>query len=99
MSMIEAGLASGLLTRGQTIIDATSGNTGIAYAMIGAALGYGVKLCLPENASAERKRILRAYGAELVRRYGSMRGSGSTASPRAPGRCGGCWCAPPSFVR
>lgn len=66
MSMIEAGLASGLLTRDKTIIDATSGNTGIAYAMIGAALGYGVKLCLPENASAERKRILRAYGAELV---------------------------------
>ena len=72
MSMIEAGLASGLLTRGKTIIDATSGNTGIAYAMIGAALGYGVKLCLPENASAERKRILRAYGAELVLTPGDL---------------------------
>jgi S-sulfo-L-cysteine synthase (O-acetyl-L-serine-dependent) len=66
LSMIEAGLASGLLQPGKTIIDATSGNTGIAYAMIGAALGYPVKLCLPESASHERKRILTAYGAELV---------------------------------
>ena len=64
--MIEAGLTSGLLRPGQTIIDATSGNTGIAYAMIGAALGYPVKLCLPDSASHERKRILTAYGAELV---------------------------------
>ncbi len=66
LSMIEAGLANGLLRPGKTIIDATSGNTGIAYAMIGAVLGYPVKLCLPENASQERKRILNAYGAELV---------------------------------
>ena len=51
---------------GRRILDATSGNTGIAYAMIGAARGYGVTLCLPENASPERKRILAAYGAELV---------------------------------
>lgn len=66
LSMIEAGLTSGLLCTGRTIIDATSGNTGIAYAMIGAALGYPVKLCLPDSASNERKRILTAYGAELV---------------------------------
>jgi len=66
LSMIEAGLASGQLKPGKTIIDATSGNTGIAYAMIGAALGYTVKLCLPGSASHERKRILTAYGAELV---------------------------------
>jgi S-sulfo-L-cysteine synthase (O-acetyl-L-serine-dependent) len=66
LSMIEAGLTSGLLRPGQIIIDATSGNTGIAYAMIGAALGYPVKLCLPDSASQERKRILTAYGAELV---------------------------------
>jgi S-sulfo-L-cysteine synthase (O-acetyl-L-serine-dependent) len=66
MSMIQAGLASGALRPGKTIIDATSGNTGIAYAMIGAALGYPVKLCLPDSASLERKRILTAYGAELV---------------------------------
>ena len=72
LSMIEAGFDSGLLLPGKTIIDATSGNTGIAYAMIGAALGYGVKLCLPENASVERKRILRAYGAELVMTSGDL---------------------------
>lgn len=65
-SMIEAGLASGALRPGQTILDATSGNTGIAYAMIGAQLGYAVKLFLPHSASEERKRILAAYGAELV---------------------------------
>ena len=66
LSMIQAGLKSGALTAGKTIIDATSGNTGIAYAMIGAALGYPVKLCLPDSASHERKRILAAFGAELV---------------------------------
>jgi cysteine synthase B len=66
LSMIEAGLASGALRPGKTIIDATSGNTGIAYAMIGAALGYPVKLCLPDSASPERKKMLLAYGAELV---------------------------------
>jgi cysteine synthase B len=66
MSMIQAGIASGALRPGKTIIDATSGNTGIAYAMIGAALGYPVKLCLPDSASPERKRILAAFGAELV---------------------------------
>jgi cysteine synthase B len=48
------------------ILDATSGNTGIAYAMMGAAMGYSVTLCVPENVTPERKRILRAYGAELV---------------------------------
>jgi S-sulfo-L-cysteine synthase (O-acetyl-L-serine-dependent) len=65
-SMIEAGLTSAALRPGKTILDATSGNTGIAYAMIGAALGYPVKLFLPHSASEERKRILQAYGAELV---------------------------------
>ncbi len=66
LSMIRAGIASGALCPGKTLIDATSGNTGIAYAMIGATLGYPVKLCLPDSASHERKRILAAYGAELV---------------------------------
>ncbi|HMD31094.1 MAG TPA: cysteine synthase family protein, partial [Candidatus Acidoferrales bacterium] len=66
LSMIRAGEASGALRGGKTILDATSGNTGIAYAMLGAALGYPVKLCLPSSASIERKHILRAYGAELV---------------------------------
>jgi cysteine synthase B len=66
LSMIQAGIASGALRPGKTIIDATSGNTGIAYAMIGAVLGYPVKLCLPDSASRERKRILGALGAGLV---------------------------------
>src|SRR5437867_11031706 len=66
LSMIQAGLEARELRAGKTIIDATSGNTGIAYAMIGAAMGYPVKLCLPDSASHERKRILGAFGAELV---------------------------------
>lgn len=66
LRMIQEAERAGTLTPDKTIIDATSGNTGIAYAMIGAARGYKVKLCLPKNASAERKRILRAYGAEVV---------------------------------
>jgi S-sulfo-L-cysteine synthase (O-acetyl-L-serine-dependent) len=66
LAMVQAGLRSGSLRPGKTLLDATSGNTGIAYAMIGAALGYPVKLFLPHSASEERKRILDAYGAELV---------------------------------
>jgi cysteine synthase B len=66
LNMILEGERSGALTRDKTIIDATSGNTGIAYAMIAAARGYRVKLCLPKNASEERKQILEAYGVELV---------------------------------
>ncbi len=66
LRMILEGERSGELRPGKTILDATSGNTGIAYAMIGAARGYGVKLCLPASASEERKKTLRAYGAELV---------------------------------
>lgn len=66
LNMIRSGERSGALTPEKTIIDATSGNTGIAYAMIGAALGYKVKICLPKNASEERKRTLIAFGAEIV---------------------------------
>ena len=66
LRMIQEGIASGQLTEGKTILDATSGNTGIAYAMMGAAMGYRVTLCVPENVTPERKRILRAYGAELI---------------------------------
>jgi cysteine synthase B len=66
LNIIEEGERSGRLTKSKTILDATSGNTGIAYAMIGAAKGYSVALCLPGNASIERKRILKALGAELI---------------------------------
>jgi S-sulfo-L-cysteine synthase (O-acetyl-L-serine-dependent) len=65
-SMISDGERRGALRPGKVILDATSGNTGIAYAMIGAALGYKVKLCLPSSASPERKQILKAYGVKLV---------------------------------
>jgi cysteine synthase B len=65
-SIILDGERSGRLTRNKTILDATSGNTGIAYATIAAARGYKVKLCLPANASRERKQILKTLGAELV---------------------------------
>jgi len=57
---------SGELAPGKILIDSTSGNTGIAYAMLGAALGFSVTLCVPENASPERKRILQAYGANII---------------------------------
>ncbi len=66
LHMILEGERSGALQPGNVILDATSGNTGISYAMIGAVRGYRVKLCLPANASSERKHILNAYGAELV---------------------------------
>ena len=66
LSMILDGERSGKLDKQRTILDSTSGNTGIAYAMIAAARGYRLKLCLPSNASHERKRILKAYGAEIV---------------------------------
>jgi cysteine synthase B len=65
-NMIRVAEEQGVLTPDKILIDATSGNTGIAYAMIGAARGYRVQLCLPANANAERKRMLRAFGAELI---------------------------------
>jgi cysteine synthase B len=64
--MVRRGLESGALKRGKTIIDSTSGNTGIALAMLGAALGYPVKLVMPANVSRERKRVVQAYGAQPV---------------------------------
>jgi S-sulfo-L-cysteine synthase (O-acetyl-L-serine-dependent) len=66
LSMIEDGERRGALTRDRTIIDSTSGNTGIAYALIGSAKGYRVKLVMPGNVSAERKALVTAYGAEIV---------------------------------
>jgi S-sulfo-L-cysteine synthase (O-acetyl-L-serine-dependent) len=66
LNIIESAIRSGALARGKRLLDATSGNTGIAYAMVGAARGIPVTLCVPENVSAERKRILAAYGAEIM---------------------------------
>ena len=65
-AIFESAIAEGRLTKDKTLIDATSGNTGIAYAMIGAALGYRVTLVMPANVSEERKKIVQAYGAELI---------------------------------
>ncbi len=66
LAMIEAGERTGALTAERTIIDSTSGNTGIAYAMVGAAKGYRVKLVMPSNVSEERKQLVMAYGADIV---------------------------------
>lgn len=65
-SIVADAQRKGLLGPGRTLLDATSGNTGIAYAMLGAAEGFRVVLCMPSNVSVERKRILSAYGAEIV---------------------------------
>ena len=65
-SMVREAQANGRLAPGKTLLDATSGNTGIAYAMLGAALGFPVLLAMPSNVSAERKRILQAYGAQVA---------------------------------
>jgi cysteine synthase B len=64
-AMILHGINSGQLTQDKIILDSTSGNTGIAYAMFGAALGYRVQLFMPGNASEERKKLIRAYGAKI----------------------------------
>jgi cysteine synthase B len=66
LKMIEDGLARGLLVPGKTILDSTSGNTGIALAMVGAALGYPVELVMPGNVSKERKQVVAAFGAKVV---------------------------------
>jgi cysteine synthase B len=65
-AMILDGINRGLLTKDKILLDSTSGNTGIAYSMFGAALGYRVQLFMPANASEERKKIIRAYGAKII---------------------------------
>jgi len=65
-SIVADARRTGKLSAGKILLDSTSGNTGIAYAMLGAALGFSVTLCVPENVSPERKRILHAYGANLI---------------------------------
>jgi cysteine synthase B len=66
LNMIQVGLESGKLRPGKTILDSTSGNTGIALAMCGAALGYPVELVIPANVSVERKKIIAAFGAKII---------------------------------
>src|SRR5438309_8984870 len=66
LAMIEDGELRGALTRDRIIVDSTSGNTGIAYAMVGAAKGYRVRLVMPANVSAERKEVVEAFGAEVL---------------------------------
>jgi cysteine synthase B len=65
-SIVLEAQRSGELAPGKILLDSTSGNTGIAYAMLGAALGFRVTLCVPENVSVERKRVLQAYGANII---------------------------------
>jgi len=81
VAMVDAAEASGELKPGGTIVEATSGNTGIALALVGAARGYRVVLTMPETMSQERRALLRAYGAELVLTPGSegMKGAVSRA--------------------
>src|SRR5881227_3699470 len=66
LRMIEEGQRSGVLTRDKIILDSTSGNTGIAYALIGAVMGYRVELAVPRSVSRERKRMLEAYEADVI---------------------------------
>ena len=66
LQMVRDGVASGALTRDKIIIDSTSGNTGVAYSMVGAALGYRVALVMPANVSAARKQISASYGTEII---------------------------------
>ncbi|MGL4745623.1 MAG: cysteine synthase A [Dermatophilaceae bacterium] len=79
VAIIDAAESSGELTPGGTIVEATSGNTGIALAMVGAARGYQVVLAMPETMSKERRALLRAYGAELVLTPGSEGMKGAVA--------------------
>ena len=65
-NIVAEGRRSGQFSPGKILLDATSGNTGIAYAMLGAAEGFPVTLCMPHNVSAERKKILSAYGANIL---------------------------------
>jgi len=81
--IVREALRSGQLGPGRELLDATSGNTGIAYAMIGAAQGFAVTLCMPANASIERKRILHAYAAKIVYTDPAEGSDGSIRKARA----------------
>lgn len=82
-NIVQEAVRSGKLVAGKRLLDSTSGNTGIAYAMIGAALGFGVTLCMPANVSVERKRILHAYGAEIIYTEASEGSDGAIRRVRA----------------
>ena len=81
VSIIDAAVKAGELKPGGTIVEATSGNTGIALAMVGAARGYNVVLTMPETMSQERKALLAAYGAELILTPGSEGMKGAVTKP------------------
>jgi len=80
--MVRDGESRGLLVPGKTILDASSGNTGIALAMIGAAQGYSVQICLPATASPERKRLLELFGAEVVETPAALGTDGAITEAR-----------------
>ena len=82
-SMIAGKETAGELKPGGTIIEGTSGNTGIGIAAIGAAKGYKVKICMPDNLSEERTRILKAFGAEVYHTPGAQNMGGPTRRPRS----------------
>lgn len=81
-SIVRQALSDGSLTPDKTILDATSGNTGIAYAMIGAVMGYRVRLCMPGGVTPERQKILRAYGAELILTDAALSSDGAILKAR-----------------
>jgi Cysteine synthase len=81
-AIVADALRNGKLPKGVSLLDSTSGNTGIAYAMIGAALGISVTLCVPDNVSIERKRILGAYGAHVIWTDGAEGSAGAIRRAR-----------------
>ena len=88
IAMVDAAEKSGALKPGGTIVEATSGNTGIALAMVGAARGYKVILTMPESVSKERRKLIKAYGAELVLTPASEGMKGAVAKSEELGKAG-----------